>query len=134
MCSTDAHGGINEIQGKRVSHELATSQVALGTDFENRFARAERAHEEIRFVGSERRRAASRRLRDQLCLLIRKYNLDSSLVKAYAADFCGTQELREASRELVESFIAVLAKQAVADRDGLICKLNSYGHQEAVQS
>src|SRR5499427_618529 len=29
------------------------------------------------------------RLRDQLCLLIRKYNLDATLVKAYAADFCG---------------------------------------------
>jgi hypothetical protein len=31
------------------------------------------------------------RLRDQLCLLIRQYNLDANLVKAYAADFCGTQ-------------------------------------------
>src|SRR5208337_3083351 len=31
------------------------------------------------------------RLRDQLCLLIRQYNLDPNLVKAYAADFCGTQ-------------------------------------------
>jgi hypothetical protein len=30
------------------------------------------------------------RLRDQLCLLIRQYNLDANLVKAYAADFCGT--------------------------------------------
>ena len=27
------------------------------------------------------------RLRDQLCLLIRQYNLDANLVKAYAADF-----------------------------------------------
>jgi hypothetical protein len=74
------------------------------------------------------------RLRDRLCLLIRQHQLDPTLVKRYAADFCGTQELREASRELVESFIATLARQAVADRDGLICKLNSYGHREAVQS
>ena len=74
------------------------------------------------------------RLRDRLCLLIRQHQLDPTLVKRYAADFCGTQELREASRELVESFIATLAQQAVADRDGLICKLNSYGHSEAVQS
>ena len=73
------------------------------------------------------------RLRDRLCMLIRQHQLDPTLVKRYAADFCGTQELREASRELVESFIATLAQQAVADRDGLICKLNSYGHQEAVQ-
>jgi hypothetical protein len=30
------------------------------------------------------------RLRDQLCVLIRQHNLDPALVKAYAADFCGT--------------------------------------------
>ena len=68
------------------------------------------------------------RLRDQLCLLIRQHNLDPNLVKAYAADFCGTQTLKEASRELVESFIAELATFAKNDRDGLICKLNSYAH------
>src|SRR5580700_10110421 len=49
------------------------------------------------------------RLRDKLCLLIRKYELDSNLVKAYAADFCGTQTLRDASRDLIESFITQLA-------------------------
>src|SRR5580704_3725943 len=31
------------------------------------------------------------RLRDRLCLLIRKYELDPTLVKRYAADFCGTE-------------------------------------------
>ncbi len=41
------------------------------------------------------------RLRDQLCLLIRQYNLDPNLVKAYAAEFCGTETLKGASRELV---------------------------------
>ena len=66
------------------------------------------------------------RLRDQLCLLIRQHNLDPSLVKAYAADFCGTATLKEASRELVESFISRLATAARDDRDALICKLNSY--------
>jgi hypothetical protein len=66
------------------------------------------------------------RLRDQLCLLIRQHNLDPVLVKAYAKDFCGTQTLKEASRDLVESFIAQLAAFAKKDRDGLICKLNSY--------
>ena len=74
------------------------------------------------------------RLRDRLCLLIRQHQLDPTLVKRYAADFCGTQELREASRDLVESFITTLADQAGKDRDGLICKLNSYGHAEAVKS
>src|SRR6266403_5719006 len=66
------------------------------------------------------------RLRDQLCLLIRQYNLDSSLVKAYAAHFCGTEPLSGASRELVESFISHLSSAAKENRDALVCKLNSY--------
>ncbi|MGA8691098.1 MAG: hypothetical protein WB662_14625, partial [Methyloceanibacter sp.] len=66
------------------------------------------------------------RLRDQLCLLIRQHNLDPSLVKAYAADFCGTATLKEAGRELVESFISQLAIAAKNDSDALLCKLNSY--------
>ncbi len=66
------------------------------------------------------------RLRDQLCLLIRQHNLDPTLVKAYAADFCGTETLKEASRDLVESFVAQLAAAAKKDRDALVCKLNSY--------
>ena len=66
------------------------------------------------------------RLRDQLCLLIRQYNLDPNLVKAYAADFCGTEALSGASRELVESFISHLSSAAKEDRDALVCKLNSF--------
>jgi hypothetical protein len=66
------------------------------------------------------------RLRDQLCLLIRQHNLDPTLVKAYAADFCGTAALKDASRDLVESFITQLAAAAKKDRDALVCKLNSY--------
>jgi len=66
------------------------------------------------------------RLRDQLCLLIRQYNLDPNLVKAYAAHFCGTETLKGASRELVESFISHLSSSAKEDIDGLICKLNSF--------
>ena len=74
------------------------------------------------------------RLRDQLCLLIRQYNLDPNLVKAYAADFCGTQTLSGASRDLVESFISQLAKSAKKDRAALLCKLNSYAHPQEVAS
>ena len=66
------------------------------------------------------------RLRDQLCLLIRQHNLDANLVKAYAADFCGTAALSGASRELVESFILHLSSAAKENRDALVCKLNSY--------
>src|ERR1700681_3976442 len=71
------------------------------------------------------------RLRDRLCLLIRQHNLDPALVKAYAADFCGTATLSGASRELVESFISHLATAAKENRDGLLCKLNSYAQPEA---
>jgi hypothetical protein len=66
------------------------------------------------------------RLRDQLCLLIRQHNLDPTLVKAFAADFCGTATLKDASRDLVESFVTQLAASAQKDRDALVCKLNSY--------
>ena len=66
------------------------------------------------------------RLRDQLCLLIRQHRLDASLVKQYAADFCGAKDLRQASREQIQSFITHLAESAANDRDGLLCKLNSY--------
>ena len=74
------------------------------------------------------------RLRDQLCLLIRKYELDAALVKRYAADFCGTEALRDASRDLVEAFISTLAEEAAKDRSALICKLNSYNQLSEVPS
>jgi len=73
------------------------------------------------------------RLRDRLCLLIRQYNLDPNLVKAYAAHFCGTQTIKEASRELVESFISHLAASAKEDRDDLVCKLNSFAQPSEVK-
>jgi hypothetical protein len=68
------------------------------------------------------------RLRDRLCLLIRQYDLDPTLVKAYAADFCGTATLKDASRDRVEAFITELATAAKKDCDALVCKLNSYAH------
>lgn len=72
------------------------------------------------------------RLRDRLCLLIRQHQLDAGLVKAYAATYCGTAALRDASREQVEAFINHLAERAAKDRDGLICQLNSYSKSEEV--
>jgi hypothetical protein len=73
------------------------------------------------------------RLRDKLCLLIRQYNLDPTLVKAYAAHFCGTESLSGASRDLVESFISHIAASAKENRDGLVCKLNSYSQPVEVK-
>jgi len=74
------------------------------------------------------------RLRDKLCLLIRKYELDPTLVKRCAADFCGTEALRDASRDLVEAFISTLADEVAKDRSALICKLNSYNQLAEVKS
>jgi len=73
------------------------------------------------------------RLRDKLCLLIRRYELDPNLIKRYAADFCGTETLRDASRDLVEAFVATVAKEAANDRAALVCKLNSYCQPEEVR-
>ena len=70
------------------------------------------------------------RLRDRLSLVIRKYQLNSDLVKRYAADFCGTEVLRDAGRDLVESFIVRLTEQAASDLSSLTCKLNSYGRAQ----
>lgn len=72
------------------------------------------------------------RLRDRLCLLIRQHQLDAGLVKAYAAEYCGTPTLRDASREQVEAFINDLALRASKDHDGLICQLNSYAKSQEV--
>ncbi len=74
------------------------------------------------------------RLRDRLCQLIRQHRLDPSLVKSFAADFCGTESLREASREQVESFIDHLSEMAAKDRAGLLCQLNSYNSPQEVKS
>ena len=74
------------------------------------------------------------RLRDRLCVLIRQYSLDPTLVKAYAADFCGTETLSGASRDLVESFISHLSTAAKENRESLVCKLNSYAQPVEVRS
>jgi hypothetical protein len=70
------------------------------------------------------------RLRDRLCLLIRQHRLDTGLVKAYAADYCGTATLRDATREQVEAFINHLTERASNDREALLCHLNSYPRPE----
>jgi hypothetical protein len=82
--------------------------------------------------GSNGHDNAQPRLRDRLCLLIRQYQLDAGLVKAYAADYCGTATIRDASRDQVETFINDLTQRAAKDRPGLICQLNSYAKSQEV--
>lgn len=72
----------------------------------------------------------SPKVRDRLCQIIRQHQLDPSLVKAYATDFCGVTTLRDATREQVENFVAHLADWAEKDRKALLCQLNSYPKQK----
>ncbi len=66
------------------------------------------------------------RVRDRLCQIIRQHQLDPTLVKSYATDFCGVKTLRDATREQVENFVEHLADWAQKDRNALLCQLNSY--------
>jgi hypothetical protein len=68
-------------------------------------------------------------LRDQLNQLVDQYELDAEEVKRYAAHFCGTQHVREASRELVQDFILQLTSEASSDRAALVEKLSQYAEQ-----
>ena len=65
-------------------------------------------------------------LRDRLYVLVRQHQLNAGLVKLYAADFCGNQELRQVSREKMAEFIEHLAAEARRDREALGRKLASY--------
>ena len=66
------------------------------------------------------------KVRDRLCQIIRQHQLDPTLVKTYAMDFCGTKTLRQATRAQVENFVAHLADWAEKDRNALLCQLSSY--------
>jgi hypothetical protein len=78
--------------------------------------------------------SAPSRLRDRLCLLIREHQLDPTLVKVYAAEYCGTPALHNASREQVEAFINHLTERATKDRAALLCHLNSFARPQEVSS
>jgi hypothetical protein len=72
------------------------------------------------------RNYGGRSVRDRLCQLIRQHQLDATLVKSYATDFCGVKTLRDATREQVENFVDHLADWAQKDRNALLCQLNAY--------
>ena len=74
--------------------------------------------------------SGSPKVRDRLCQLIRQHQLDATLVKSYATDFCAVKALRDATREQVEAFVAHLADWAEKDRNALLCQLNSYPGQK----
>jgi len=68
----------------------------------------------------------SRTVRDRLCQIIRQHQLDATLVKSYATEFCGVKTLRDATREQVENFVIHLTDWAQKDRNALLCQLKSY--------
>jgi hypothetical protein len=73
------------------------------------------------------------KVRDRLCQIIRQHQLDPTLVKVYATDFCGTKTLREATREQVENFVAHLAAWAHKDRNALLCQPTATYPQKEVR-
>jgi len=110
LCSVEELGSFSNSSGRSRDHELSAKPSSNGSN------------------------NGQPRLRDQLCLLIRQHNLDPGLVKAYAADFCGTPSLKEANRDLVQSFVSHLAACAKENRDMLICRLNSYAQPAEAKS
>jgi len=70
-------------------------------------------------------------LRDRLRQIIRQHKLDAAQVKLYAAEHCGTAELRDSTREQIESFVNHLADFASRDREALLQKLSSFATKEA---
>ena len=130
--STLMHGAEMRIAETRAVNRALRKAYGIGLcsveelgSFSSNFGQT-RDHEPSAKPSSKSSNNGQPRLRDQLCLLIRQHNLDPTLVKAYAADFCGTPSLKEANRDLVQSFIAHLAACAKENRDMLICRLNSY--------
>ena len=65
-------------------------------------------------------------LRDRLYLLVRQHRLDARLVKLYAAEFCATEDLRQATCEQMQGFVDHLASEAQKDGDALRQKLAGY--------
>ncbi len=130
--STLMHGAEMRIAETRAVNRALRKAYGIGLcsveelgSFSSNFGQT-RDHEPSAKPSSKSSNNGQPRLRDQLCLLIRQHNLDPTLVKAYAADFCGTPSLKEANRELVQSFVSHLAACAKENRDMLICRLNSY--------
>ena len=55
------------------------------------------------------------KVRDHLCQIIRKHQLDPTLVKAYAVDFCGNKTVRGANRgRVVQNQLPIIGTQICA--------------------
>jgi hypothetical protein len=91
------------------------------------FSSARRGREVVVFIAASGRIAApDARLRVIKAKLV--FRADCRASNA-AAEFCGTKDLRQASREQVASFIKHIAEFAARDRGELLVKLNSFTQQ-----
>lgn len=127
-------GAVARIAETRAESRALRKAYAVGLCSLEEVGSSDRAMEELPTESKKAPQPSNRRengngcatVRDRLCLIIRQYQLDPNLVKAYAADFCSVKTLREATREQVESFVAHLADWAQTDRNALLCQLNSH--------
>ena len=67
-----------------------------------------------------------RKVRDQLCQIIRQHQLDPNLVKVLCRRLLRGQNPQGRDREQVETFVKELSEWAEKDRNALLCQLNSY--------
>jgi hypothetical protein len=70
------------------------------------------------------------RVRNRLVAIIRRHQLGADEVKRYAAEFCGTETLRDATRSLVEDFVVRLERWAKEDLEGLRKHLAGYSEHK----
>jgi len=70
-------------------------------------------------------------LRDRLLVLVKQHRLDAALVKLYAAEFCGVEETRQASREQMQAFVDHLSGEAAKDVNALRERLGRYERSQA---
>jgi hypothetical protein len=75
-------------------------------------------------------RVKQMRVRNRLVALIRRHQLDSEQVKRYAAEYCRTETLRDADRELVTAFVGNMETWAKQDLAGLRAHLARYSNPE----
>ena len=71
---------------------------------------------------------AGHKVRDRLCQIIRQHKLNPELVKAYAVDFCGTNDPQRRHARAGRKFRPQLAEAAQKDHSALLCQLNSYAN------
>src|SRR6202035_4325258 len=70
-------------------------------------------------------------VRDRLCQLIRQHQLDATLVKSYATDFCGVKTLRDAQSDKCVTKVSTCSRVAAYFRClSLHLRMRKWGGQD----